>query len=245
MGTSINKGQQTRTIVYGQALSSKLENQSFHELVPTGIYKGFNLENPVGDQVKVTAGIIFISDTTPGREISIRVQTVVDYTLADDPTPTNNVIVGRYVWTDSPNNFMDILAVSNATVRDDDIILGVVGGTFNEGTNLTFDYTNRDTAWLKFFNSKNDIISIDAHIEIAKTLILGDNLSVVGNISATGNVSADVDIIAGNDLEAGNDLLVGNDAEIGNDLNVIRDAEIGNNLVVKNHDFFDMIFYLW
>lgn len=155
MGTT-NYGNQTHTYDYYQEGTAKGFNQLLYKGLPSGIYDGFTLSRVDNTTVQISTGICYIKDST--NNLLIRVSTSTTYNLGSIPTDgSKDLIVFRFDWSNTENNYMDMLNIATADIDSDDIIVGKL--VHSAGTLQTqFDYSGRD------------VISFDGNFES----IIGD-----------------------------------------------------------------------
>lgn len=137
---STNYGNQTLVFDYRHPATSTSFNQIMYKLIPAGIYDGGELTKVDDSRVSVSPLKCFITDED--IEIGVRIVTEEAAVIAVDvDTP---FIILRLDWLEQANNYMDILAVAEADINSDDLIVGKVEYTSNTIFLSEFDYTERD-----------------------------------------------------------------------------------------------------
>lgn len=124
-----NFGNQTIVFKYKNPSTSKSFNNLLHNILPTGVYKGGTLTIVNNTTVRCSIVSVFIADNI--EKVAVKCETASEFDLPI--TTLQNYIVLRLDWISTTNNFIDAINVSEAELRETDIVLG--RGVF-DGTNL-------------------------------------------------------------------------------------------------------------
>lgn len=156
--STINKGGQVHLFDYRQEITSQGFNQHTHRLFSRGIYEGGSLVKINDTTISINAFMCVFEDVN--ARVSVRIETTQAVTLESTAFSVAPYIVGRFVWQNAEENYMDFLNVSQVNIEDSDIILGkviVVGGSI-EG----FDYAEK--SWS--YNYYHDILSYNPPFKV-------------------------------------------------------------------------------
>ena len=150
MGTT-NIGGQVHLFDYRQEITSQGFNQHTHRLFSRGIYEGGSIVKLSDTQISINAFMCVFEDTT--ARVSIRIETTEAAVLTSTAFTATPYIVGRFVWQNAEENYMDFYAVAEINILPSDLIFGrvIMNGTSIEG----FDYSQK--SWS--YNYYHDILS--------------------------------------------------------------------------------------
>lgn len=137
MGTT-NFGNQNNVFRYQSPADSQVFNRLYYGVLDTGIYSGGLIEKVNNIQIRVNPFKCIIQDVT--NNVAVKVDT--QETALISILPTQTVVVLRFVWFNTDNNYLDVLSVPINEVLANDLIIGRV--EFDNSTLLeTFDYSER------------------------------------------------------------------------------------------------------
>lgn len=143
---------------YNSAATAKIFNGVSYGLTPKGIYSGFTLSKLSNTTVIVSAGSCYIQDTV--NSVGTRVETGAN-TEAITVSSSTPFIILRFDWIDSQNNYMDVLAVASADIRDEDLVVGRC--VFDEAgvvMDSVFDLTRRSINILAKINYESTALRV-------------------------------------------------------------------------------------
>jgi hypothetical protein len=164
-----NFGQQLLVFDYKAAATAKGFNGLNYQILTPGIYTGCQIDRVSDTSVQIEPGKVLITDSTN------KTATIIETTLNQTITcsTVNNYIVFRFVWNDTPVNWMDMLAVPFASILPTDIIVGkcVYGGS----TLTSIDYSGRTYGNVATENIVYDYVTNSININP------GTNFWYVGN----------------------------------------------------------------
>lgn len=129
-----NIGTQTVTLKWLTEAASRKVNERYHEVRPTGIYRGGYLSAVDATNITVSPLVCEIADDANGYQV--RVETAATVTI-NEATLAGKYIVLRWDYTGSATvDYMALLAVAVGSIRVDDLIVGYCISASN------FDYGN-------------------------------------------------------------------------------------------------------
>ena len=155
-----DRGEQQRLFHFRQPLKSVEFNRIFSKTLPAGIYEGGTMSR-VSSLVLTVDPLSVIIEDDLGEDVAVRIRTIQPVTLNIDPLPSQPLIVLRYEWKESEDNYMEFVQVSE-TLKEDSAINRhardlIIGKIVFDGTNIaptnSFDYTR---ASYSFANPQRD-----------------------------------------------------------------------------------------
>ena len=141
--------------------------------------------------MELSPGLCFIQDTI--NNVGTRIETGSAQNLTvNNATP---FIILRFSWADAQNNYMDMLAVANADIQENDLIVGrCVYDDVGTTLSTTFDYTRRTI----FYTNKQKIE--DSYLRVTPTEPASNQVTVSSGVlnSSKGNL-----LVAGGNYPVG------------------------------------------
>lgn len=117
-----NVGTQTVTLKWLTEAASRKVNKRYHEVRPTGIYKGGYLSAVDATNITISPLVCEIADDDLGYQVRVETTSTVTITEA---TLAGKYIVLRWDYTGSSTvDYMALLALAVGNIRSDDLIIG-------------------------------------------------------------------------------------------------------------------------
>lgn len=177
MGTT-NNGGQILTFDFKQQGTSEGFNKLFYKLLPTGILSGGQLTRVTDTSITISPMLCFYEDTA--RELGARLETTLDANVTvSSATP---FVVGRFVWLNVEENYMDFLSVSYGDIEEGDLIFGKC--VYSDNITLSrFDYSRK--SWSKDYyeniaESTNPDFLVFASEPYSTQVIVGKGSAFIG-----------------------------------------------------------------
>lgn len=131
-----NYGNQNIYTLYGQDATASNVNKRLSKIIQEGIYEGGTLYIDSGNDILIGVFVVFIRGAS-GQAVKIETTTNISLTLSE-ATP---YIIGRYSWNNSATNYMDVYAVAEGSIANNDIVFGK--GVYVGGVLTSFDYSDK------------------------------------------------------------------------------------------------------
>lgn len=148
--SSINNGNQKLYFDYKQEIKSQEFNKLSHKLHKNGIYSGGELTKVLDFEIRVQPFTLFHEDDY--NNVSVRIETT-SFAVCK-VSPSTPYIIGRFIWLNTEENYMDIISVSKEEIVSSDLVFG--RGIYEGSTLLNvFDYSERSTANKKYLENLN------------------------------------------------------------------------------------------
>lgn len=235
MATTTNVGDQVRHLKFGEDLTAKLVNKRFVDLVPFGIYDGFDPTIVSTTDLDVSPGVAHIGDN---QSNTLRVET--QSTVTTNPTPSSPYVVLLWDFQAQKDNYMDIKAVGSVTNQ----MLKICKATFS-GKNLDgVDLRERDVpTYTNDLEIEGDLrvqraYDVDPSIVNSTPYTVGSDDYVLNVKTSTIGEEVTINLPKGVDLEHGRRLEIF-DGESGADINNIV-LQPGNNDDINSQSSFTL-----
>lgn len=185
-------GVQDHGFEYRQEARARLFNRLLYDLVPPGIYSGFQLEKipDTNTQINVTPGVCFIKDNSLEDEtVAVRVRTTQNQGL-DVSATSRPYIVLRFSWSDQEDNYMIMANVGFSSnqnednpelLQPNDLIVGKVLYDGSNNVRTVFDYTRRTNAVLPFEQTKFRELRVQSSEVFPKKVFLQPGIVYTGH----------------------------------------------------------------
>jgi hypothetical protein len=144
--SSINNGNQILTYDYRQLIKSQEFNMLNYKLHTKGIYEGALLTKVTDSEIKVSPFVCLYEDET--SSVSVKIQTLSDASVS--VSASNVWVIGRFIWLNTEDNYMDIIAVAKEDVQETDMVFGRLQ---YDGSTLTTNFDYSQTS----YNSKYEL----------------------------------------------------------------------------------------
>lgn len=146
MATNIDNGDQNITFDYKNPATGVSFNKLLYQTIPTGIYGDLpSLTKVDNTSVEIDPFFAILSDSTNKLSVKVNVTSTATATVSSS-TP---LIVIRYVWSESSENYAEIVGIDEDDLDEDDVVIGLCSFT---GSVLSSDF---DTTVQYDSNRKN------------------------------------------------------------------------------------------
>lgn len=189
--STVNIGNQILTYDYKEELIAKGINQVHANLYNRGIYSGGLITKLTDIQVSIAPFICIYYETA--NNLAIRIETQENALV--DVVASDTLLVGRFTWFQTENNYMSFMSITEGELQNDDIIFGKLN--FNGLTlSSVFDYSRKTWALGYYSNPQNPNIppfrvyptnpeSMSIKIDVGQQIINGKVVSK-GSITTYG-----------------------------------------------------------
>lgn len=116
----IDYGTQKITFDYKEEGTSQNFNKVNYKILPVGFYSGGDITITAVDKISIDPFIAVVQDDV--NELAVRLETttqITDFNVAS----ALPYIVGRFTWSNTEDNYMDILSVAYADIDANDLVL--------------------------------------------------------------------------------------------------------------------------
>jgi len=161
---NFNYGSQSIQFRFEYLLNSDKFSELFNKTIKAGIYEGMELSKVDDSTVQVSSGVMVINDIT-GNNITVRIRTD-NLSVITGISETTPVIVWRYQYQPSLNNYADLVVTDRYSVQKDDI---VIGEAMYSGTTMDseFDLAQRTKGFIQEVRDVNDSCKVTAVLNSA------------------------------------------------------------------------------
>ncbi len=175
-------GSQSISFDYKTPGKSQDFNLLNYEILPVGITKGGLLTRLDTVTVQIAQLTCFIEDTNNDVAVRISTSTTINTTVS----PSTPYLILRFGFSNTENNYADIIAVDYASIDPKDIIIGRCAYNSAQELQSTFDYTRRTVSSLQdlddnFLNLKvipTEIITNTVEVSAGDVLVLNKPLEL-------------------------------------------------------------------
>jgi len=133
-------GTQTISFDFKEPGKSENFNKLNYKITQKGIYEGGGLTYVDPTHISLAPFIVYVEDSTTGVSVRIKTASIIELLVASSAT----YCILRFDWSNTENNYADILMVDYASLDVDDLIFG---RTVYDVTTLEtfFDYSRKST----------------------------------------------------------------------------------------------------
>jgi hypothetical protein len=181
MGATDN-GNQFIAYDFQADLVSEDWNKAMNKLMPRGIYDytGADLLTRFSDStVYISPSVSFYTDTA--NNVSVRIENTTNATVTGVDS-ANCYIVQRYSWVNTAENYADYIAVDQATLQADDIIIGkaIYIGT---GMQTFFDYSRTTWSLWRAIGDEHENLRVRAQAgDTSNTVYVNSGQAIINGI---------------------------------------------------------------
>ncbi|MDA3856320.1 MAG: hypothetical protein PF569_08740, partial [Candidatus Woesearchaeota archaeon] len=144
---NIDNGSQILSYDFKNPGQSESFNRINYKVRSVGIYDGAEISKISDIQVEITPFVAHIDD--PNTLTGVRVETTVNAVV--DITSSRPYVIIRFNWSNTANNYADIISVAPEDLLPNDLIIAKV---IYAGATLTTDYDYSFKNWSSFRNNE-------------------------------------------------------------------------------------------
>jgi hypothetical protein len=153
---STNIGNQILTYDYRQEVIAEGFNRLNYKLLPRGIYEGGGLLKINDTTVNILPFVCLYNYASGDTGVAVRIETK-DSATVYSVSPATPYIIGKFIWINTEENYMDFQAVNENDIVNDYIVFG--RAIFNGSVMTTsFDYSKSTYPILKTLNLLNNSV---------------------------------------------------------------------------------------